>query len=58
MNGMQYLQPSFTLPSGPQGIGQEQWDFSFLSDDEFQNKYGFDKIVYQANKKIRKDLGI
>ena len=39
MNGMQYLQRSFTLPAGSEKISAQKWDLAFMSREEFMAKY-------------------
>jgi len=50
MNGMQYLQHSFTLPAGSTNISSQKWDLAFMSREEFVAKYQisnkeYDKLV-------------
>lgn len=47
---MKYLNRSFTLPTGDL-VSQRQWDFSFLSKEEFEAKYGINVAEYP--KKVR-----
>jgi hypothetical protein len=39
MDGMQYQKPTFTLPAS-NNASQKQWDFAFLTREEFEEKYG------------------
>jgi hypothetical protein len=39
MNGMSYLQKTFTFPASNGGTSQWKWDLIFLTDVEFQKKY-------------------
>lgn len=39
MNGMAYTMSTFTLPASNK-TSQKQWDFAFLTRQEFEEKYG------------------
>jgi hypothetical protein len=46
MNGMQYLQHSFTLPAGSNKISDQKWDLAFMSREEFMAKYEISEREY------------
>lgn len=52
MNGMQYLKPSFTLPtSSGRSTSEIKWDLAFLSAEEFSKKYGISVETYSELSK-------
>jgi hypothetical protein len=47
MNGMQYVQRTFTLPaSSGKSTSQVKWDLAFLGEEEFRQVHGLRKRDY------------